>query len=221
MFGKTTKSGKPTTRSQSFALARKINNTTPPDGFINKKNQIPGGSSKFISEWMLHGPNVPVKKFPGTISRTENLTVISTASGAYYTMKVRELFKDFTADTKVYGIVFRYCLDVSNGVYGLIKGFDVSAPVAPNPLQRRKFTAKQASGVQILAPTGMIVGDIPDDLWFVIKYDNAFQSGVPVWFCTQYLQHSMPKRVEIPDSVLYAERDTTALMDAMDRIVSG
>nr|WPJ86177.1 MAG: coat protein [Prune dwarf virus] len=218
MSGKATKSGKPTTRSQSFALARKNNNTTPPAGFV--KRQFPSGSSKSISEWMLHGPNLPVKGFSGMTSRTENLTVNSTASGVYYTMKIRELFKDFSADTKVYGIVFRYCLDVSNGVYGLIKGFDVNAPVAPNPLQRRKFTAKQASGVQILAPTGMTVGDIPDDLWFVIKYDNAFQPDVPVWFCTQYLQHSMPKRVEIPDSVLYAERDT-ALMDAMDKIVSG
>nr|AAF19190.1 coat protein [Prune dwarf virus] len=219
MSGKTTKSGKPTARSQSFALARKANSTTPPDGFVKK--QFPGGSSKSISEWMLHGPNVPVKNFSGMVSRTENLTVNSTASGVYYTMKVREFFKDYAVDTKVYGIVFRYCLDVSSGVYGLIKGFNVSAPVAPNPLQRRKFTAKQASGVQILAPTGMTVGDIPDDLWFVVKYDNTFQPDVPVWFCTQYLQHSMPKRVEIPSSVLYAERDTTALMDAMDRIVSG
>nr|AHC70776.1 coat protein [Prune dwarf virus] len=218
MSGKATKSGKPTTRSQSFALARKINSTTPPVGFVKK--QSPGGSSKSVSEWMLHGPNVSVKSFSGMISRTENLTVNSTASGVYYTMKIREYFKDFCDDTKVYGIVFRYCLDVSNGVYGLIKGFDVNAPVAPNPLQRRKFTARQASGVQILAPTGMTVGDIPDDLWFVIKYDNAFQPGVPVWFCTQYLQHSMPKRVEIPDSVLYAER-YTALMDALDKIVLG
>nr|ABQ95999.1 coat protein [Prune dwarf virus] len=218
MSGKAAKSGKPTARSQSFALARKINNVTPPAGFVKK--QFPGGSSKSTSEWMLHGPNVPVKNFSGMISRTENLTVNSTASGVYYTMKLRDLFKDFAVDTKVYGIVFRYCLDVSNGVYGLIKGFDVSAPVAPNPLQRRKFTAKQASGVQILAPTGMTVGEVPDDLWFVIKYDSTFQAGVPVWFCTQYLQHSMPKRVEVPDSVLYAERDTT-LIDAIDRIVSG
>nr|AHC70783.1 coat protein [Prune dwarf virus] len=218
MSGKATKSGKPTTRSQSYALARKNNNVTPPVSFVKK--QFPGGSSKSVSECMLHGPNVPVKSFPGMISRTENLTVKSTASGVYYTMKVRELFKDFSADTKVYGIVFRYCLDVSNGVYGLIKGFDVNAPVAPNPLQRRKFTAKQASGVLILAPTGITVGDIPDDLWFVIKYDNVFQPDVPVCFCTPYLQHSMPKRIEIPDSLLYAERDT-ALMHAMDKIVSG
>nr|ACY25753.1 coat protein [Prune dwarf virus] len=217
MSGKATKSGKPTARSQNFSIARKNNNTTPPAGFV--KRQFPGGNSKSVSEWMLHGPNVPVKNFSGMISRTENLTVNSTASGVYYTMKIRELFKDFSTDTKVYGIVFRYCLDVANGVYGLIKGFDVNAPVAPNPLQRRKFTAKQASGVQILAPTGMTVGDIPDDLWFVIKYDNAFQPNVPVWFCTQYLQHSMPKRVEIPDSVLYAERDT-ALMDAYNKEVS-
>nr|AHC70774.1 coat protein [Prune dwarf virus] len=217
MSGKATKSGKPTTRSQSYALARKNNNVTPPVGFVKK--QFPGGSSKSVSEWMLHGPNVPVKSFPGMISRTENLTVKSTASGVYYTMKVRELFKDFSADTKVYGIVFRYCLDVSNGVYGLIKGFDVNAPVAPNPLQRRKFTAKQASGVQILAPTGITVGDIPDDLWFVIKYDNVFQPGVPVWFCTQYLQHSMPKRIEIQDSVQCADQDT-ALLDETDTKVS-
>nr|AHC70780.1 coat protein [Prune dwarf virus] len=218
MSGKATKSGKPTTRSQSYALARKNNNVTPPVGFVKK--QFPGGSSKSVSEWMLHGPNVPVKSFPGMISRTENLTVKSTASGVYYTMKVRELFKGFSAYTKVYGIVFRYCLDVSENAYLLIKCIDVNAPVAPNPLQRMKFTAKQASGVQILAPTGITVGDIPDDLWFVIKYDNVFLPDVPVWFCTLHLLHSMPKRIEIPDSVLYAERDT-ALMDAMIEIVSG
>lgn len=216
MSGKAGKQGKPTARSQKFALQRKMNS---PQSASSKKLEV-GESSNSFSEWRLHGPNLPVKKFSGMVSRSDDLSTNSVAPGRYFATQVKDLFKDFDANTKVYGIVFRFCLDAGSGAMGLIKGFNTAAPTQPNPLHRRKFVKKQASGVQILAPTDMTVGGIPDDLWFVIHYDKEFPASVPVWVRSQFLQHSMPLRVEIPDNILMTERDSF-FEDAMDKIVHG
>nr|AGK84849.1 coat protein [Viola white distortion associated virus] len=215
MSGKAVSKGKPTARSQNFARQRKMNAPLP----SSPKRTSLSESSK-SSEWRLHGPNVPVKRFTGMVSRSENLSTNSVARGEYFATQIKDLFKGHDPSTKVYGIVFRYCLDFSNGTFGLIKEFDVNNPTEPNPLSRRKFIKMCASGVQILAPTDVTVADIPDDLWFVIKYDKSFDANVPVWVRTQYLQHSMPPKIEIPDSVLMAERDSI-FVDAMDKIVYG
>nr|ANS71061.1 coat protein [Viola white distortion associated virus] len=215
MSGKAVSKGKPTARSQSFARQRKMNAPLPSS---SKRTSLSESSKS--SEWRLHGPNVPVKRFTGMVSRSENLSTNSVARGEYFATQIKDLFKGHDSSTKVYGIVFRYCLDFSNGTFGLIKEFDVNNPTEPNPLSRRKFIKMCASGVQILAPTDVTVADIPDDLWFVIKYDKSFDANVPVWVRTQYLQHSMPPKIEIPDSVLMAERDSI-LVDAMDKIVYG
>lgn len=205
------KAGKPTNRSRNFALQRKNAPSTSSQKPVVRTND----------EWRLHGPNLTVKRFPGMVSRSENLSTSSVVAGRFFATQVKDLFKDLEPSTKVYGVIFRYCLDVANGALGLIKGFNPQAPTAPNPLNRRRFVAKQGSGVQILAPTDMTVGEIPEDLWFVVHYDSEFKASVPVWVRTQYLQHSMPPRVEIPDSVLMTERDAPILWDAMDKLVAG
>jgi hypothetical protein len=209
------KAGKPTARSQKYALQRKDANQAS-----SSKTKLPDSNPKKFTEWRLHGPNLAVKKFTGMVSRSENLTTNSVASGRYFATQVKDLFKGLDQSTLAYGVVFRFCLDFANGSLGLIEDFDSSKPAPPHPLSRRKFVAKRASGVQILAPSDMTVGNIPDNLWFVVYYDKEFPDKTPVWVRTQYVQHSMPVKVDIPDSVLMTEQDAPVIWDAMDKLVS-
>ena len=197
--------GKPTQRSRNFANARTgkqpVQNVRP----IPQKRE----------GWSLHGPNVPVKRFPGMVTTSLDVAVRSKTDGRWYAFRVRDVFQGIGDSVSAYGIAIRLCLDHADGTFGLIEGWKPDQPTAPSPLSRRKFKAGVSTGIQLLAPTGCKISDIPEDLWFVVRYDKEFTVDDIVWFRSYYVQHSIPTVANIPDDILYTESS-----DAMDKICS-
>jgi len=196
------KKGKPTARSRAFALGR----AGPSRGNNNagRDAQVPVTNTE---EWRIHGPNQAVKHFPGVVKLSENVTVKSVDKGRYYAFRLRDHLNDlFGNNLTIYGVIFRFCCDHSNGAMGLVRGWDVHAPTPPNPLSRKKFTKGMSMGIQLIAPNGAIIDELPTDLWVVFRFDNEFEAETALWTRDSYVQHSAVPKIKIPPDVLSTER---------------
>jgi len=158
------------------------------------------------TNWVMHGPNVKVKRFSGTVSCSKNVVIKTPIKGTYYSANLKDCLKILgDTDAIVFSIVIRFCVDHSSGVFGIIDNYSTLNPTAPNALSRRKFVKGEAMGIQLLAPAGCKISDVNPDTCLVFKYDNEFEAQTVIWMRDLYIQHSQPPRVEIPDDILYAE----------------
>lgn len=193
---------KQTERSKTWALARASGSNSNARGV--PRNLIP--PAKRI-EWVMHGPNVKVKTFAGTVSCSKNVTVTASKDGPYYALNLKDHLMKLLGDTdvKIFSIIIRFCTDQDSGVFGVVKGYNPNEPSSPNALSRRKFVKSEAMGIQILAPTDQNLSEVAPDVYLVFRFNTDYKAGSAIWTRDSYIQHSQPPRIEIPDDILFAE----------------
>jgi len=199
------KKKKPTARSRNWAAAKNA----------GQKPKAAGSSSSVTSrsedEWVMRGPNVDALGFPGTVTASKGVSVKAKAAGRYFSFNLgTHITEAGLADVAVYGIVFRICLEHDAGVMGLVRDFDPSKPVPPNPLHKIRFKKGVAFGVQLLAPT--VKGELAtaQKTSLVIRFDTDFAVDDIVWTRDSYIQHYQKPRITIPPKVLYSDDSSSA-----------
>lgn len=198
--------GKPTARSRQFAqqraLARRNSGILP----------MPSVPVPERTDVTIHGPNLKPKNFPNSfVSETEEEGFTAPLAGRFFSIPLREfLTHRLSGSMTVYSVIFRACLDFSEGVLGIVKDYSSTDPKPPSTLSRRRFKKGVAFGIQILFPSNMKVQDIPEAWHLVIYYANEFPANTVVWQRKAYFIHAPIPRAKIPEDILMTEQLDTA-----------